>query len=167
MSDEEGETFPPRKVRSQPCHQEEEATQCLKRSVFSFKVSKSSLKVSKSPLRKRVGETVIQHAKSLKLHTTGKLKHVLIWFQQCSYHIQTGGLGIENSTLYSTLIGNSFFLVPHQQPIGGNIIEEMPPMSRSRPCNEDLRFRTFFTASRVSVAVGHMFFCQDLICHKT
>ena len=131
----------------------------------SFKISKSSLKVSKSPLRKRVGETVIQHAKSLKLHTTGKLKHVLIWFQQCSYHIQTGGLGI--STLYSTLIGNSFFLVPHQQPIGGNIIEEMPPMSRSRPCNEDLRSRTFFTASRVSVAVGHMFFCQDLICHKT
>ena len=47
VSDEEGETFPPRKVRSQPCHQEEEATQRLKRSVFSFKVSKSSLKVSK------------------------------------------------------------------------------------------------------------------------
>ena len=38
MSDEEGETFPPRKVRSQPCHQEEEATQRLKRSVFSFKI---------------------------------------------------------------------------------------------------------------------------------
>ena len=100
-----------------------------------------------------------------------KSKIVLIWFQQCSYHIQdimqAGRLRIENSTLYSTLIGNSFFLVPHQQPIGGNIIEEMPPMSRSRPCNEDLRSWTFFTASRVSVAVGHMFFCQDLICHKT
>ena len=52
VSDEEGETFPPRKVWSQPCHQEEEATQRLKRSVFSFKVSKFSLKVSKSPLRK-------------------------------------------------------------------------------------------------------------------
>ena len=52
VSDEEGETFPPRKVRSQPCHQEEEATQRLKRSVFSFKVLKFSLKVSKSPLRK-------------------------------------------------------------------------------------------------------------------
>ena len=92
MSDEEGETFPPRKVRSQPCHQEEEATQRLKRSVFSFIVSKSSLKVqsfkvfsqSFKVLIAQDGkvETVIHHFQSLKLHTTGKLKHVFIWFQQ-------------------------------------------------------------------------------------
>ena len=141
--------------------------QSLRSKFQSFKVFSQSFKVLIAQDGK-VG-TVIHHSLSLKLHTTGRLRYVLIWFQfqQCLYHIQAGRLGIESSTLYSTLIGNSFFLVPHQQPIGGNIIEEMPPMSRSRPCNEDLRSWTFFTASRVSVAVGHMFFCQDLICHKT
>ena len=109
-------------------------------SVSKFQSLPSKFQSFKVPIAQdgKVGSE-IHHSQSLELQTTGRLKYVLIWFQQCSYLIQPGRLGIVNPTLYSTLIENSSFLVPHQQPIGGNIIEEMPPMSRSRPCNEDLR----------------------------